>query len=289
MDTERYRPEWLTFPAFATFTTALTGVLVMLGIYTAATGSGLACSTQWPLCDGGVLPQTIPSFIEWFHRLVAMITGFFILGTALWSWSADVPRRAKLLATLAVVLLPLQVSIGAVTVTLNGALPSGYSAPTQAAHLLAALSIFTSLALATLLSVGADASRPPIRRARSAVLVALALLPVAAVFSRVDGLLPYDPGAQAAFYGLSLAAFTALLTATLWFGRSSAPNLRYLSAAALAVVFVVMLLGRDLVYYTPTVGTVNAALFVVAEALVAAAAWVTHRRVSRPAANVTSN
>ena len=289
MELERYRPGWLPFSAFATFTTVLTGVLVMLGIYTAATGSGLACSTQWPLCDGGVLPQTIPSFIEWFHRLVAMITGFFILGTAAWSWAADVPRRTKLLSTLAVVLLPLQVSIGAVTVTLNGALPSGYSAPTQAAHLLAALSIFTSLALATLYAVADDAARPPVRRARSAVFAALVLLPVAAAFSRVSSLIPYGPGAQAAFYGLSLATFTALLTATLWFARSTAPDLRYLSGAALGVVFVAMLLGRDLVYYTATVGTVNAALFVAAEALIATAAWLTHRRVASPARNAASN
>ena len=288
MDLERYLPGWLSFSAFATFTTVLTGVLVMLGIYTAATGSGLACSTQWPLCDGGVLPQTVPSFIEWFHRLVAMVTGFFILGTAAWSWAADAPRRTKLLSTLAVVLLPLQVSIGAVTVTLNGALPSGYSAPTQAAHLLAALSIFTSLVLATLYAVDDDA-RPPVRRARSAVLAALVLLPVAAVFSRVSGLISYNPGAQAVFYGLSLATFTALLTATLWFARSTAPDLRYLSGAALAAVFVAMLLGRDLVYYTATVGTLNAALFAAAEALIAAAAWLTHRRVGSPARNATSN
>ena len=285
---ERYRPAWLTFRSFAAFTTALTGVLMMLGIYTAATGSGLACSTQWPLCDGGVLPQTIPSFVEWFHRLVAMVTGFFILGTALWSWSADAPRRTKLLATLAVVLLPLQVSIGAVTVTLNGALPGGYSAPTQAAHLLAALSIFTSLVLATLLAVDGSSTRPPLRRARSAVLASLALLPVAAAFSRI-GVFSYGPAAQAAYYGLALALFTALLAATLWFGQSPEPDLRYVSGAALAVVFVVMLLGRDLVYYTPTVGTVNAALFVVAEALVATAAWLTHRRERSPARSATSN
>jgi cytochrome c oxidase assembly protein subunit 15 len=96
----QYRPHWLSFRRFAAFTTGLVLSLMMLGVYTAATGSGLACSAQWPLCDNGLLPQTIPSFIEWFHRLVAMVAGFFILGTALWSFSAG-DRRTKTTATLA--------------------------------------------------------------------------------------------------------------------------------------------------------------------------------------------
>ncbi|MFC6989246.1 hypothetical protein ACFQJD_11975 [Haloplanus sp. GCM10025708] len=101
----------LSFPRFAALTTGLTLTLVMLGIYTAATGSGLACSAQWPLCDGGLLPQTIPSFVEWFHRLVAMITGFFILGTALWAWRRP-DARTRSAATLAVLLLPYRSASG---------------------------------------------------------------------------------------------------------------------------------------------------------------------------------
>lgn len=282
MGTARFRPDGfeISFRRFAAFTTSLTLLLVMLGVYTAATGSGLACSAQWPLCDNGLLPQTVPSFIEWFHRLVAMITGFFILGTAVWSWRADLPRRGRLFATLAAVLLPLQVSIGAVTVTLNGLLPSGYSTPTQAAHLVVALTIFTSLVVATLVAYKSHLHRRPLRRARTALVGALATLPITALFSRVDGLLPYDPAAQAAFVGVSLSTFAALAAAMSWLGRAGARRARTLAAAALVAVFVALLLGRDLVFYTSAVRAVNAGAFGLAAALVGGALWLVRRRAA---------
>jgi cytochrome c oxidase assembly protein subunit 15 len=264
----------ITFPRFAAFTTGLTLTLVMLGIYTAATGSGLACSAQWPLCDNGLLPQTIPSFIEWFHRLVAMVTGWFIVGTALWSWRAG-ERRSRLTATLAVALLPLQISIGAVTVTLNGMLPSGYSAPTQGAHLVVALTIF-SLLVSTALSARAT-DGVSLDRVRQALLVALAALLVSVLASRVFTPIGYGPAAQAVFYGAALVAVAALLAATRWLADSAAAHLRVATGSALAFLFAGMLLGRDLVFYTGTVRLVNAAAFLLAVVAVVAATVLTRR------------
>jgi cytochrome c oxidase assembly protein subunit 15 len=271
----------ITFPRFAAFTTGMTLSLVMLGIYTAATGSGLACSAQWPLCDNGLLPQTIPSFIEWFHRLVAMVTGWFILGTALWSWRRP-DRRTRLTATLAVFLLPLQISIGAVTVTLNGLLPDGYSAPTQGAHLVVALSIF-SLLVWTALSARSERG-PALARVRTVLGVALSGIVVSVFVSRVFTPIPYSPVAQALFYGASLVGVAALLAATHWLGDTAVAHLRYATGTALALLFAGMLLGRDLVFYTPTVRLVNAAFFVLAGAVVLAATLVARRarRDDRP-------
>ncbi|WP_423750611.1 COX15/CtaA family protein [Salinirarus marinus] len=266
----------LSFPRFAALTTGLTLTLVMLGIYTAATGSGLACSAQWPLCDGGLLPQTIPSFVEWFHRLVAMITGFFILGTALWAWRRP-DARTRSAATLAVLLLPLQISIGAVTVTLSGMFPSGYSPPAQGAHLVVALTIFTLLVLTTLYAHEGRFSAPPLALARRALAVGLVALVVSVLFSRVVPVPAYTPAAQAAYYGASLVLFATLVAATRWLGASPSPALRYLSGSAIALVFVGMLLGRDLVYYTPTVRTLNAGLFVAAGVVLAATTWLAGR------------
>ncbi|WP_251328349.1 COX15/CtaA family protein [Haloplanus pelagicus] len=264
----------ITFPRFAAFTTGLTLSLVMLGIYTAATGSGLACSAQWPLCDNGLLPQTIPSFIEWFHRLVAMVTGWFILGTALWSWRRP-GRRTRIAATLAVCLLPLQISIGAVTVTLNGLLPAGYSAPTQGAHLVVALSIFSLLVWTTL---SARSQCGPTRsRIRQALGVALAAIVVSVFLSRVFTPIPYSPGAQALFYGAALVGVAALLAATRWLAATTVAHLRFVTGTALALLFAGMLLGRDLVFYTPTVRVVNAALFVLSAAVVVVAALLARR------------
>lgn len=264
------RPDWLTFRRFVLGTTVGTGLLMMLGVYTAATGSGLACAQQWPLCDGGLLPQTVPSFIEWSHRLVAMVVGVLIAGTAAWSWRAAVGRRTKLAATAALVLLPLQVSIGAVTVTLNGALPEGYSTPTQAAHLLAALSIFTALALATLFAYRGSSDRPRARRIRLALLATLLVLPANTLLGRATPLVPYSPGAQALFVGTGLLAFAALLAATRW-ARDA--RVAAGSGVALVGVFVVLLLGRDLVFYDPTVHLLNWVVVGVTVVATALAAW----------------
>ncbi|MFB6155921.1 MAG: COX15/CtaA family protein [Haloferacaceae archaeon] len=271
-------PDWLTFRRFTAFTTALTLALVMLGVYTAATGSGLACSAQWPLCDNGLLPQTVPSFIEWFHRLVAMVTGWFILGTAAWAWRGG-DRRTRLPATLAVVLLPLQISIGAVTVTLSGMFPRGYSPPTQGAHLLVALTIFTALVVATLRSYEGHYDRPRLLRVRHSLLAAVVLFPVMALFSRLVPAVPYTPDVQAVYYGTSLALFGSVVAATAWLrgDDSGLSRLRYLTGAALSLVFVSLLLGRDLVYYTPTVRAVDLGIVSLAAALVVAATVTVYR------------
>lgn len=132
----------LTFPRLAAFTAATTLTLVSLGVYTAATGAGLACSAQWPLCDGGVLPQSVPSFIEWFHRLVAMVVGFMILGAGIVSWRGDYDRRIRYALAVAVVLLPVQIFFGANTVLNFGVAASMF-------HQTAAQLIFAALVIAT--------------------------------------------------------------------------------------------------------------------------------------------
>ncbi|EJN59297.1 COX15/CtaA family protein [Halogranum rubrum] len=282
MDTARYRPDWLTFRRFAAFTTALTATLIALGVYTSATGSGLACSAQWPLCDNGLLPQTIPSFIEWFHRLVAMVTGFFILGTVGWAWRADTARRTKLAATLSVVLLPLQVSIGAVTVTLNGWLPNGYSPPTQSAHLLVALSIFTALVATTLFAYDGHHRTSALVRTRRALLASLAFLPVSVLFSRAPGLLAYTPGAQATFVLTSLPVFAALVGAVYWAGRAEMDRVRLATYPVVGLVFVHVLLGRDLLIYTGSVRLLNLGVLAAAFLALAGVTWAAYQQEGGP-------
>jgi cytochrome c oxidase assembly protein subunit 15 len=127
----------------AAATTGLTFTLILLGVYTAASGAGLACSAQWPLCDGGVLPQTLPSFIEWFHRLVAMVAGFAIFGTAVAVWRTYEARRIRLAAVGALAVTPVQVLLGRQTVV-------QYTPTVQTAHHGAAMLIFGGLLATTL-------------------------------------------------------------------------------------------------------------------------------------------
>jgi len=267
------RPDWLSFRRFAAFTTALTLSLITLGVYTSATGSGLACQAQWPLCSDQLVPALAinPDFIEWFHRVVAMIAGFFIIGTAGWAWRLG-DRKTALTATLAVALLPLQISIGAVTVTIGGLIPGGYSLPTHAAHLLVALTIFTLLTLTTLFAYRGHHRRPPRERGRLAFGVVLGALVVSGLFSRGVPLLSYSTGAQAWFYAVSLVAVCGLLAAIYWLDGVDRVG-RWLAAGGLGVLFVTLLLGRDLVLYTAAIRQLNFGLYLLCVGVAAAGLW----------------
>jgi cytochrome c oxidase assembly protein subunit 15 len=135
----------LRFRHLAAVTTGMTFALILLGVYTAAAGAGLSCGARWPLCNGavfGLFPANWPSFIEWFHRLVAMVTGFFVLGTAYAAWRDGKGRRTRIASATALVVLPVQVLLGGATVTV-------YTALVQVAHHAAALVIFAALVATT--------------------------------------------------------------------------------------------------------------------------------------------
>jgi cytochrome c oxidase assembly protein subunit 15 len=134
----------IRFRHLLTATTGLTFGLILLGVYTGAIGAGLSCAGRWPLCDGwlGLFPATWPSFVEWFHRFVAMITGFLILGTTVQAWRGDHEKRIRYGTALALGVLPVQVLLGANTVLNFGAIAS-------TVHHAAALIIFASLVAST--------------------------------------------------------------------------------------------------------------------------------------------
>jgi cytochrome c oxidase assembly protein subunit 15 len=267
------RPDWLTFRRLAAVTTGMAGLLIALGIFTAASGSGLACSQQWPLCDGGVLPQTIPSFVEWFHRLWAMITGFAILGVAVWAWRASLPRAAKAAAITAAILTPMQAIFGAITVTFNGALPSGYSAPVHAAHFFTGVSIFLGLTYTTLRAWDGAYTSSTTDRARTALRVALGGLVVGLFASRALPLVDFGPWVQALFYLVTLGTLGALVAAARWLGKLDRGRLRAAVSGSAVTLAGAMILGRDLLYYSELVRTLNLVLMLAAVALAAGAVW----------------
>jgi cytochrome c oxidase assembly protein subunit 15 len=104
---------------------------MLLGAYTSAIGAGLSCP-DWPTCYGTWVPFLQPEiianspysalqiFAEWAHRGLAMTAGVLIVATTLGAW---VTHRntpiVKWSATAALVLLPLQVILGGLTVTEN--------------------------------------------------------------------------------------------------------------------------------------------------------------------------
>src|SRR5689334_13223634 len=98
-----------------------TYLLIVLGAVVRITGSGLGCGDHWPLCNGHLFPplSDIPTVIEWSHRLVAAVVSVLVVGLAMLGWrlrgagSLEPGVRA---AYAAVVLLVIQVLLGAVTV-----------------------------------------------------------------------------------------------------------------------------------------------------------------------------
>jgi cytochrome c oxidase assembly protein subunit 15 len=134
----------LRFRHLAATAAGMTFVLILLGVYTAAAGAGLSCGARWPLCNGflGLFPANWPSFIEWFHRLFAMLTGFVILGTTYAAWRYTADRRIRWASALALLVLPAQIVLGGLTVTV-------YAQAIQVAHHSAALLIFGALVATT--------------------------------------------------------------------------------------------------------------------------------------------
>lgn len=105
-----------------------TYVLMLLGAYTSAIGAGLSCP-DWPMCYGTLVPflhpeimsqtpySAIQIFAEWAHRGVAMLVGIGIFGTAVVAHYLRKPPLVRWSVTIAVLLLPVQVIVGGLTVT----------------------------------------------------------------------------------------------------------------------------------------------------------------------------
>lgn len=98
-------------------TALLTLLLVAVGAYVRATGSGLGCP-DWPTCHGGVVPPGDKQpVIEYTHRFVASLVGLMVIATAALAWRHY--RHAPFTvwtAMLAVPLVVLQGILGAITV-----------------------------------------------------------------------------------------------------------------------------------------------------------------------------
>lgn len=84
---------WLA--RFALVTTVLTTLLIVVGAVVRVTDSGLGCGSSWPLCDGKVIPplDNLTAWIEWSHRLLAMLIGVLGLATLAAAWRSRQANR----------------------------------------------------------------------------------------------------------------------------------------------------------------------------------------------------
>jgi cytochrome c oxidase assembly protein subunit 15 len=258
----------------AVATTALTFVLILLGEFTAVSASGATCGLQWPYCNGQLLPFGLPlhDFIEWMHRFVAMVVGFFILGTGAVAWRNYEARDIRYAGVLAVVLLPIQVILGGTTVTFGGLVPGGYSPAVQAIHHLAALAIYTALVYATLRMREAGVSG--LGRVRTAALAGIALLVPELLFSRGTVFAIYGTRVQLVHHAFELLVFTAALVGYVWAVRRESTPAARATSFAVGLVTVQILLGTGIVQFSAAVQLTYYALAAGVAVLLFAAARV---------------
>lgn len=262
-------PSEFRFSHLAAATVAGTFALLLLGIYTAAVGAGLACDARWPFCDGwmGLFPANWPSFVEWFHRLVAMIVGFMILGTWLSTWHRGRSRRAVVALTMAVGLLPVQIWLGAETVL-------SYESLYLIAHFSTALIIFTSLMLGVIWATNwHDSASLDIRQLLGGTLVlTVPFLTLTPGFTVI-----HSPNIQLLYYGIGLAMFTGVvLTAVKTSGRDSRSVVTWLSAGAAVLLAIQLTAGR--LVRTDLVTTLDWAAGFTLIIVLSVALWVTLTR-----------
>lgn len=150
--------------------------LIVLGAVVRITGSGMGCGDNWPLCNGRVIPplDDLPTLIEWSHRLAAAGVSVLVIALAGLAWlkrrELGVAGRGGALrpASLAALLLVVQVLLGAVTVWLE--LP----APIVTIHLAAALALLAAV-LVVAIRASQPAGPPPSPAAASGTTAALVM------------------------------------------------------------------------------------------------------------------
>ena len=104
-------------PAMAGAALAAALLAVTLGGVVRVTGSGLGCP-DWPLCYGRVIPPwELAAWLEYIHRLSAVVSGVFTLAMVATVYAGYGPRsRVFLLAALSGAFLLVQAALGAFTV-----------------------------------------------------------------------------------------------------------------------------------------------------------------------------
>jgi heme A synthase len=114
-----------TWRQLAWMAAAATFFLIAFGGFVRISESGMGCGDQWPLCNGQLVPDfSFATFIEFGHRIIAAIVAALVVAVAItarkWSHIGDpLWTRLRRAGDLAVVLVVVQIMLGAVTVWLE--------------------------------------------------------------------------------------------------------------------------------------------------------------------------
>lgn len=98
---------------FARYAWAVLGynlAVILGGVVVRATGSGAGCGSNWPTCDGELVPffEDSATTIEYLHRVTSALAGFAVLVLAIWAWrrfGRNTPVRRTALASLGFIIV----------------------------------------------------------------------------------------------------------------------------------------------------------------------------------------
>ena len=94
------------FTSFAWTVLAANLAVILWGAYVRATGSGAGCGSNWPDCNGEIIPRapSAATLIEFTHRAMSGIALAMVVALAVWAWRSFAPghpaRRGAILALL---------------------------------------------------------------------------------------------------------------------------------------------------------------------------------------------
>jgi cytochrome c oxidase assembly protein subunit 15 len=104
------------------FTVAIVFALLVVGAYVTVANYGGMCGVDtpedWPLCNGQLFPpSSLGPVIEYTHRILASLSGLFLILTALVFWRAkNAPSGARKLVYLALISVLVEIVIGGAVV-----------------------------------------------------------------------------------------------------------------------------------------------------------------------------
>jgi heme A synthase len=168
--------------------------LIVLGALVRITGSGMGCGDDWPLCNGRLIPalDDFQTVLEWNHRMVALALSVLVAATAVTGYrSRSEPggNSAMRPAILALVLLVLQVVLGAITVALE--LPPA----SVILHLAVAMALVAALLVTGLRATEGIFPDAPVLR-RGSIIGATVLAAVVLLFGGLTSNMGAGPSCQ---------------------------------------------------------------------------------------------